>query len=55
MAAAQEFAISNGEWVCAGCGAGMVMPEDAEHGVQAPRRVTMNHEPGCSQLAALRA
>lgn len=55
MATAQEFAISNGEWVCAGCGAAMVMPDDVEHGVQAPRQVTMNHQPTCTQLAQLRA
>lgn len=55
MATAQRFAISRGEWVCAGCGAVMEETTDVEHGVQASREVTMNHQDGCTQLAALRA
>lgn len=55
MATAQEFAISNGEWVCAGCAAMMIEQADVEAGGQTPRTVVMNHRPDCGQLAALRA
>lgn len=45
----QRFRISQGEWVCAGCGAQMLEAADAEGGVM------MDHEPSCEEVATMAA
>jgi hypothetical protein len=44
----QRFRISQGEWVCAGCGAPMTEAGDDNGGV------IMAHDKDCAQVAALR-
>ena len=40
----QEFRLSGGAWVCAGCGADM-------HERDSDQAVVMTHQPGCSEVS----
>ena len=46
MEATQQFRISRGEWVCAGCGAPMTEGPD--------QTVQMTHAAACAEVAGLR-
>lgn len=47
MEVTQQFRISRGEWVCAGCAAPMIEAPD--------QTVVMTHEKTCPEVAGLRS